>query len=325
MAVDLAFTSRFIAKFEGFVDHVYLDAVGVETVGYGETKRDAIERYRSTGISEAEAFALLQRRVQEFADGVEAYVTNRDALTPERHAAFTSLAYNIGVGGFGDSTACRRFNQGDLAGACEAMGWWDKAGGTVLAGLARRRAEEMALFRGRGGAPAAPPRPGAGTGPGSLPIKEGDRSDLVRDAQQRLAGCGLTILVDGYYGPVSVVVVRTFQRDRGLDADGVIGPATWNVMSSAAAPPDPGTTAGGGPVWPGRLLGEGVEGDDVRQAQGRLSERGWSIRVDGQFGPKTAGTVRAFQAEKGLTVDALVGPRTWQAIWAAPVTPPGAA
>ena len=325
MAIDLEFTSRFIARFEGFVGHVYRDAVGVETVGYGETRRDAIERYRSSGISEKDAFALLQKRVQEFADGVEARITNRTALTPARHAAFTSLAYNIGVGGFGDSTACRRFNEGDLAGACEAMGWWDKAGGNVLPGLARRRTEEMALFRGQGPTPAGS---GAADGraAGALPIREGDRGDNVRDAQQRLAGCGLTILVDGYYGPVSASVVRAFQRDRGLDADGVIGPATWSTMSTASALPAGTPVADGtAPGWPGRVLSEGVEGEDVRQAQRRLSERGWNIRVDGQFGPKTAGTVRAFQQEKALSVDGLVGPRTWEAIWAAPVTPPGPA
>ena len=35
--IDLDFTAAFIANFEGFVDHVYLDAVGVETIRYGET------------------------------------------------------------------------------------------------------------------------------------------------------------------------------------------------------------------------------------------------------------------------------------------------
>ena len=322
MAVDLDFTSRFIAGFEGFVGHIYVDAVGVETVGYGETRADIIERYRSSGISQEEALALLRERVRQFADAVEASITNRQALTPERHAAFTSLAYNIGVGGFADSTACRRFNQGDLAGACEAIGWWDKAGGAVLAGLARRRAEEMALFRGEGGLPG----PGSGSIPGptagSTIIREGDRGDHVRDAQQRLAGCGITILVDGYYGPVSVAVVQAFQRDHGLDDDGVIGPATWGTIVSAAPAAAAEQGAGGGaPPWPGRLLSQGVEGEDVRRAQSRLSERGWVIRVDGVFGPKTEGIVRAFQQEKGVGADGVLGPQTWEALWVAPVTP----
>lgn len=321
MTIDINFTSTFIARFEGFVGQVYRDAVGVETVGYGETRRDIIERYRSSGISEPEALALLRDRVQQFADAVEASITNRGALTPERHAAFTSLAYNIGVGAFAGSTACSRFNEGNLAGACEAIGWWDKAGGAVLPGLARRRGAEMALFQGDGGLPdPGSPSNQDGTA-GSTLIRKGDRGDRVRKAQRSLAGCGITILVDGYYGPISVSIVQTFQRDHGLNDDGIIGPATWDTIRNAAPPPasTPGAE-GGAPPWPGRLLSPGVTGDDVRQAQGRLSERGWVIRVDGVFGPKTNGIVRSFQREKALNADGLVGPQTWQALWTAPIT-----
>lgn len=321
MAIDLDFTSKFIAKFEGFVGHVYSDAVGVETIGYGETRRDIIEQYRSRGISEPDALALLRQRVQQFADAVESSITNREALTADRHAAFTSLAYNIGVGSFSGSTACRRFNEGDLAGACEALGWWDKAGGAVLAGLARRRGEEMALFRGEGGLPATGPPSNQGGTAGVTLIREGDRGDRVRQAQQCLAGCGVTILVDGYYGPISVTIVETFQRDHGLDDDGVIGPATWNTILDAAPGAADPATGNGAPPWPGRLLRPGVDGDDVRQAQRRLSERGWVIRVDAVFGPRTEEIVRAFQQEKGLDADGLVGPRTWAALWVAPITP----
>ncbi|MGQ0618218.1 MAG: glycoside hydrolase family protein [Acidimicrobiia bacterium] len=318
MAVDLDFTSKFIATFEGFVGHVYADAVGVETIGYGETRRDIIQQYRSCGISEPDALVLLRQRVQQFADAVESSITNREALTANRHAAFTSLAYNVGVGSFAGSTACRRFNEGDLTGACEAIGWWDKAGGAVLAGLVRRRGEEMALFRGEGGLPAAGPPSNQGGTAGPTLIREGDRGDRVRQAQQCLGGCGVTILVDGYYGPISVAIVQTFQQGHGLDDDGVIGPATWNtILNAVPADPAAGNSA---PPWPGRPLGPGADGDDVRQAQRRLSERGWVIRVDSVFGPKTEGIVRAFQQEKGLDTDGVVGPQTWAALWIAPIT-----
>lgn len=78
--IDLESTAAFIASFEGFVDDVYLDAVGVETVGYGETRRDVIERYRGRTIPKDEALQLQERRVQEFVDAVEASITNRSAL-----------------------------------------------------------------------------------------------------------------------------------------------------------------------------------------------------------------------------------------------------
>lgn len=307
--IDLDATASFIARFEGFVDHVYVDAAGVETVGYGETRRDVIERCRQSGISQQDALDLLKVRVQEFADGVAACITNTSALTPNRHAAFTSFAYNVGVGAFRDSTACKRFNAGDVDGVPEALSWWNKAAGKVLEGLSRRREAEAALYMGDAGAPAADPDPPAR--PDLL--REGDRGDKVRDVQARLVPLGYPVAIDGAFGPGTTAGVRAFQQRCGLDADGVVGPATWQSLRSATYP---------FPPWPGRMLGQGAGGDDVRQAQARLAERGWAIKVDGQFGPKTNATVCKYQTEKALVVDGVVGPITWIALWTAPVTPP---
>ena len=58
----------------------------------------------------------------------------------------------------------------------------------------------------------------------------------------------------------------------------------------------------------------------IRKLQSKLKKRGWSIGVDGLFGPETRKIVRQFQAEKNLVVDGLVGPKTWKAIWEEPVT-----
>ena len=73
-------------------------------------------------------------------------IANR--LTVDRDVAYASLAYNVGVSGTGKSTAVRRLNQGDIAGGCEALGWWNKAGGRVVRGLVNRRAEETELCMG---------------------------------------------------------------------------------------------------------------------------------------------------------------------------------
>lgn len=43
-----------------------------------------------------------------------------------------------------------------------------------------------------------------------------------------------------------------------------------------------------------------------------MKQRGWSIEVDGLFGPQSDRIARLFQLEKGLIVDGIVGPRTWQ-------------
>lgn len=67
--------------------------------------------------------------------------------TQSQYDAMTSLSYNIGIGAFEKSTVLRKHKAGDYAGAAAAFGMWDKQSGTVLRGLARRRAAEAAMYR----------------------------------------------------------------------------------------------------------------------------------------------------------------------------------
>src|SRR6185503_3179732 len=90
-----------------------------------------------------------------------------------------------------------------------------------------------------------------------------------------------------------------------------------NVTDVATDPPDPNPTY---PSWPGVYLRLGSQGTHVRTVQERLHQRGWRISVDGDFGPETDRVVRAFQSEKHLESDGIVGPLTWKALWVAPIT-----
>lgn len=77
------------------------------------------------------------------------------------------------------------------------------------------------------------------------------------------------------------------------------------------------------PAWPGRYLRNTrpmMSGSDVRQWQSRMRARGWSLSVDGWYGPESERVCRQFQLEKRLGVDGIVGPVTWRAAWTAPVT-----
>ncbi|MYR35751.1 hypothetical protein GTW20_26710 [Nocardiopsis alba] len=51
-----------------------------------------------------------------------------------------------------------------------------------------------------------------------------------------------------------------------------------------------------------------------------MRARGWTISVDGLYGPQTDGVARSFQREKGLKVDGKIGAATWRAAWESPVT-----
>ncbi|MFD5564537.1 peptidoglycan recognition protein family protein [Kitasatospora griseola] len=93
--------------------------------------------------------------------------------------------------------------------------------------------------------------------------------------------------------------------------------------ATAPAPQPPTAPAPSGPAWPGRYLRiqqPMLHGNDVRQWQQRMRDRGWRIDADGWYGPASAAVARQFQAEKGLGTDGVVGPRTWDAAWTAPIT-----
>ena len=63
-----------------------------------------------------------------------------------------------------------------------------------------------------------------------------------------------------------------------------------------------------------RTLRKGDKGDDVKALQILLIGYGYSCGsygVDGSFGSATDKAVRAYQKDKGLSVDGIVGPKTW--------------
>lgn len=79
------------------------------------------------------------------------------------------------------------------------------------------------------------------------------------------------------------------------------------------------------PAWPRtpayfRATSDARYSATVRTWQARMKQRGWSIKADGYYGPKAADVCRAFQRDKRLSVDGLLGPRTFAAAWTSPVT-----
>jgi hypothetical protein len=66
----------------------------------------------------------------------------------------------------------------------------------------------------------------------------------------------------------------------------------------------------------------GSSGALVMAAQCLLETNGFDVGTpDSQFGPATESAVRAFQQSRSLTVDGVVGPRTWTALLSAGTTP----
>lgn len=81
-------------------------------------------------------------------------------------------------------------------------------------------------------APAAP-SPAATVPEGWL--GPGSSGEAVRELQQQLADLGYPIDVDGDFGSATSAQVQAFQRDHGLTADGLAGPATLQALRDAVA------------------------------------------------------------------------------------------
>jgi peptidoglycan hydrolase-like protein with peptidoglycan-binding domain len=64
--------------------------------------------------------------------------------------------------------------------------------------------------------------------------------------------------------------------------------------------------------WP--IVQIGQAGTAVRTVQYLLVTRGYTLAIDGVFGPETQREVRRFQVARNLRVDGIVGPQTWSAL-----------
>jgi peptidoglycan hydrolase-like protein with peptidoglycan-binding domain len=69
-----------------------------------------------------------------------------------------------------------------------------------------------------------------------------------------------------------------------------------------------------GSIQPFPLIRSGDRDHPVRTLQYLLRARNHPVVVDGVFGAKTDAAVRAFQMDKHLAVDGIVGPETWSAL-----------
>ncbi len=65
-------------------------------------------------------------------------------------------------------------------------------------------------------------------------LRRGDTGADVEVLQRCLNTLGSSLEVDGNYGRGTREVVRDFQRQRGLEADGVVGPATRSELAKAS-------------------------------------------------------------------------------------------
>jgi peptidoglycan hydrolase-like protein with peptidoglycan-binding domain len=69
-------------------------------------------------------------------------------------------------------------------------------------------------------------------------LKEGSKGVAVRGLQRRLTEAGYAVDIDGKFGPATEAAVKAYQEANGLDADGIVGPLTWNKLRGVEAETD---------------------------------------------------------------------------------------
>ncbi len=129
-------------------------------------------------------------------------------------------------------------------------------------------------------------------------LKPGDENERVQQLQERLMTLGYLALDQStqLYGPATEYAVELFQRQHGMEQDGIAGPQTLDMINSDQAQE--------------YMLLEGTSGNDVDSLQRQLIDLGFMDTATGYYGTETIEAVKAFQERNGLAADGKTGPQT---------------
>lgn len=145
-----------LEEFEGREKFAYDDGAGNLTIGIGhmftpeEMESGTVmiggeEVDWRQGLSDEQIDRLAAQDLQKAAETVRANV--KVPLSQNEFNALVSFAFNIGPGAFKGSGAIKALNAGDKDEFMRRHQMWNKAGGSVLDGLVKRRTLEAALFQ----------------------------------------------------------------------------------------------------------------------------------------------------------------------------------
>jgi lysozyme len=133
-----------IKKSEGFRSKVYLDMVGLPTIGYGH--RLVHPECYPDGICETRAEVILLWDVHEAEQAVSRHVTV--PLTQGQFDALVDFTFNLGSGRLASSTLLQNLNAGKYDAAATELLRWDHSGEHEIASLKARREAEFQLWTG---------------------------------------------------------------------------------------------------------------------------------------------------------------------------------
>lgn len=208
-----------IKQFEGCRLIAYQCSAGVWTIGYGHTAGV----YKGMKITQAQADAFLKQDIAKFEKYINnpSYVPFTDKLNQNQFDALVSFAFNLGQGNVKKLCTGRVMNQ-----IPSAMQQYCKAAGKTLPGLQRRRKAEAALYN---------KKVESCTGATTITVKESEDYSMntIKKGSKGNAVKVWQIIIgatpDGSFGSGTESMTKTWQRNHGLTADGIVGKNSWKA------------------------------------------------------------------------------------------------
>ncbi|MFN3575386.1 MAG: glycoside hydrolase family protein [Tabrizicola sp.] len=226
----------FLESHEGVVLKAYRDPVGVWTIGAGLTSASGVVRVRpGMVISREEATRLLDLALRRNYEPAVAAAMPR----AKQHEFDAGVSFHWNTGAIGKASWVRHWRANAPSHLIRAgLMAWNKAGGRVMPGLTRRRAEEVAMLL-----DASYPRtPTAASRPGNARWAVNLTPDEIRRVRDGFRALGYDPGPDAD-GVRTTAVIR-FQADQDLKADNIIGRATLSTLERALAARTKAATTG---------------------------------------------------------------------------------
>ena len=136
-----------ITEFEGFSAKPYLCSAKIPTIGFGNTYYPDGKRVSMLDkeITKVQAFEMFKYIADRFASRVSKLVTS--PLNQNQFNALVSLAYNIGIAAFTNSTLLKKVNVNHNDKSIELeFKKWNKVNKKEVEGLTRRRNYEADIY-----------------------------------------------------------------------------------------------------------------------------------------------------------------------------------
>jgi len=276
-----------VKSFEGFSPTVYLDEVGVRTLGYGMTGN---EIKGLSSVTEPQACQMLENLIDNnYAAPIKNDLSSKNiTLNQNQFDALASMAYNIGVAGLLGSTLYRNICRGvrDANTITTDFLMWRYAGSKVYEGLVRRRTAEAQMFL-------TPSNQVVNISSGSSSGSSNDDSSIqkIMNRFKMRDSKGNVLAEDGIAGTCTRKAVKRFQSVVHIGVDGIAGDQTWGAINRILSKP---------------MTAVGNSGYAVRYIQFRVG-----TEYDGIFGSNTKEAVCQWQAHHSCSPDGIVGNQTW--------------